>query len=526
MTVPTFVHFTAAELAGGAGGDPWKIDDELQAGDPGAIDQLAQAFHQAGVSTKDADDQFNAAKITFEESWNRHEGAQHPINDAAEVQRLSAILKGHPEELGKIAVDLEQAAAALAVAQRESASEINGLNAYLHAVDDKISAEGPEAPWLIPGLHAEAVDGTRIALGNVENIQGAYSDQLRGAETAMMASGYVPDALDAVDGTPGDSPRESADQYEQSGQRERDQAVVDKARREHPNGELGWGLDEKAAARRLADCTAVTDPEHGVARYGDAHAKEEAARLAGERLADFNMATSTGPVVKDPVLGGDARDRAKARLLMQRQLEDAQLPWSQIPMRPDDATKLMDKLEIQDRAAALTRLQEQLRDCGVSPEAASQVAESVAHGVVPQQYIDAANAASKAFDGGKDGVKAFAEALPVDEPWGPKGWVFTESDVKSFMKLSKHLGHVGSALEFGTGVYEWLGEGKNPVEILAKAGGGMAGAWALGEPAAGIGFAVGGPPGAFVFGLAGATVGGFLGEAVVDDVIDFLDEKQ
>ncbi|WP_442930537.1 putative alpha/beta hydrolase [Mycobacterium sp. NBC_00419] len=523
MPMPSFVHFSAQELAAAAGGNPWQLDDELQAGDARAIDQLATAFRQAGLSTREADDQFNAAKKSFEESWNRHGGAEHPINDSAEVQRLSAVLKGHPEELGNIAVDLEQAAAALAVAQRESASQIDGLNRYLHAVDTQISTEGTQAPWLIPGLHAEAVDGTRIALGNLENIQGAYADQLRGAETAMMASGYVPDAVDAVDGNPGDTPRESADHYERSGQRARDQAVVDKARREHSRGELGWDLDEKAAARRLADYTAVTDPNHGAARYGDTHAKDQAARLAGERLADFNVATSTGPVAKDPVLGGDARDRAKARLLMQRQLEDAQLPWSQIPMSPDAATALMDKLEVQDRVAALTRLQEQLRDCGVSPAAASQVAESISHGVVPQQYIDAANAASKAFDGGKDGVKAFAEALPNDHPWGPKDWVFAEADVQSFIRLGKHIGYAGSALELGTGLYEVFSEGKNPVEVAAKAAGGMAGAWALGEIGAGIG-AVGGPPGAFAGALVLGTAGAFLGEGAAERAIDWIKE--
>ena len=124
-------------------------------------------------------------------------------------------------------------------------------------------------------------------------------------------------------------------------------------------------------------------------------------------------------------------------------------------------------------------------------------------------------------DGGKDGVKAFAEALPVDEPWGPKGWVFSESDVKSFVKLGKHVGYVGSALEMGTGIYEVFSEGKDPVEVVAKAGGGMAGAWALGEFGAGVG-AVAGPPGAFAGALIFGTAGAFAGEAAADKVIEFF----
>jgi hypothetical protein len=74
MSRPQFVHFTTGGLAGEAGGDPWQMNDELQTGDPAAISGLADAFHKAGARVKDADDQFNAAKKQFEDSYSRNNG--------------------------------------------------------------------------------------------------------------------------------------------------------------------------------------------------------------------------------------------------------------------------------------------------------------------------------------------------------------------------------------------------------------------------------------------------------------------
>ena len=140
--------------------------------------------------------------------------------------------------------------------------------------------------------------------------------------------------------------------------------------------------------------------------------------------------------------------------------------------------------------------------------------------MVPQQYIEAASAASKALDGGKDGVKAFAEALPTGRHWEP-GVAFSEADVESFIKLGKRIGYAGNAVDLGVGLYEWLEEDKSPVE-MTKSAGGLAGAWALGEPSAMAGGALFGPPGAFVLGLAGATAGAFGGEYVAEQVYEYL----
>ena len=521
---PTFKWFSAEQLIAAAGGDPWEIAEQLHAGDPGAIDGLAAAFHDAGVRVKDADDEFAKARQQFLDSYDRNNGAQHPINDAAEVQRVRAQLAAHPEELTRIAADLEQTAAALATAQRDSAAEISELNAALHDIDAEIDSHGIEIPMFLTELVGEAEDQTAASLGHLQNVQGAYVDQLHSAEAAMVASGYAPTALADADAVANNSPTEAADEYKKSGQLDRDRATVEKAAALHPNGQLGWNIDEVQAQRRLDDYAAVTDPTNKDTSpiwFASDQEKAESQFLAGERLDDFNVANSVGPVARDPILGGDMRDRAKARLTMQRQLEDGQLGWHPTPMQADEATKLMDQLEVQDRTAALARLQEQLQGCGVSEQAAAQVAEGIAHGVVPQEYLDAAAAASKALDGGEDGVKAFAEALPTGSHWGP-GVAFSEADVESFVKLGKHFGYAGSALELGSGLYEWLAEDKSPVEIVTKSVGGLAGAWAVGEPAAMAGGFVAGPPGAFIAGLGGATVGAFGGEAVAERVYQYF----
>lgn len=518
----TFVNFSTAQLSVAAGGDPWKVNDELQAGDAGAINDLADAFHQAGVHVQDADDEFAAAKKTFADAYHRP-GGVHPINDSAEVQKVSAALAGHPEQLTRIAADLEQTAAALATAQRDSAAEIESLDAQLHTIDDEISTAIRSAPpILVLQLFEKAGDATKAALAHVEAIRGAYTEQLHGAETAMMASGYVPDVLDTVDALPGEAPGEAARQYDLSGQRAKDQAIADAARKAKGDGTLGWTQEEQDAAQRLEDYLTITDPAHGVAHRGNDHDRDLAARLAGERLSDYNMAQSVGAVARDPVLGGDARDRANARLKLQHDLETGQLPSSPQPMTPDDATLLMDRMEVTARANAVTKLQEQLQQAGMSSQGAAAVAESMAHGVIPHEYVDAASAAGKVFDAGETGIGKYGELSPTGRHWAP-GVAFSAEDIEALKKLGSHVGAVGSVIELGTGIYEIFGEGKSPVEVVGKAGGSLAGAWAFGEAGAWAGGAVGGPPGAFVGALVLGTVGGFVGEDAAEKMIKWLE---
>lgn len=79
-------HLSIGELVAGAGGDPWEVNRTLQAGQPGRIANLANAFHGAGRSTAEADHAFELALSRFNAAWN-HQNGDHPINDSAEVQR-------------------------------------------------------------------------------------------------------------------------------------------------------------------------------------------------------------------------------------------------------------------------------------------------------------------------------------------------------------------------------------------------------------------------------------------------------
>lgn len=228
---------------------------------------------------------------------------------------MSAALGGQPDELAKIAKTLQQTAAALATAQRDSAALIADLNADLVDIDNEIAAEVNTLPYLAAESIGDAQKATKAVLDSIQSIRGAYIGQLHSGETALMESGYVPGAIDESDAVPGDTPKEAVDEYVKSGQLERDRAIVANAPGGEKNhGHLGWSMDEVAADRRLDDYTSITDPATGAARYEGPQEQEEAARLAGSRLADWNMANSVGPVAKDPVLGGDMRDRSNARL--------------------------------------------------------------------------------------------------------------------------------------------------------------------------------------------------------------------
>lgn len=362
----------------------------------------------------------------------------------------------------------------------------------------------------------------KAALGHINTTRSGYVADLHAAETAMSGSGYVPEVLDNLDGVPGDAAADAARRYEKSGQRARDQAMVDKAKAEgrthyfaNDAGQPGnMTAEEAAATQRLKDYAAITDP---TSRFGPGFDQQQAAqtrRLAGERLDDYNKSKFVGPLPTDRVLGGDVRTRAQARLKLQHDLENGQVPWHPQPMSTDEATQLVDQVEAADRARVLGGVQKGLEGIGVSPLAAAQIAEGFAHGKIPQEYIDAASAAGKPFDAGKDAIKGYAELQPTGKHWAPVV-AFTPEDIEALKKFGR-IGYVGTALEFGTGLYEVIEEGKSPLEVGAKAAGGFAGAYGGAEVGGLFGAVVGGPPGAFIGALFGGTAGAFGG--------DWLDE--
>lgn len=526
---PVLTNLDVGELCGAAGGDPWKLDDELQTGDAGAINKLADAFHRAGNHVKEADDDFDKAKQKFHAAYTRN-GGEHPINESAEVQQATAALAGHKEALPRIAASLEQVAASLATAQRQSDAALTGANGSLDEIDNQIAAAKANNQDT-GGLHDKAVGVVKSALEQVNSARRDYVTDLQAAQTAMSGAGYVPEALYNFDAQPGDPAATAATQYDKSGQRKRDQAMVDKAKAEgrtsymaNNAGMPGNMTDEEAAAaQRLKDYAAITDPNSRFGPGFDPQQAAQARRLAGERLGDYNTSKVMGPLPTDTVLGGDARTRAQTRLKLQHDLENGQVPWHPQPMSTDEATRLIDQMEAADRARVLSGLQKELQGAGMSPEGAAAVAEGFAHGTIPKEYIDAASDAANTFDAGKEAINKYAELQPTGKHWAP-GVAFSHQDIEALEKVGRRFGYVGNALELGEGLYEIFGEGKSPLEVGAKAAGSLAGAYVGGEFLGVAGAAIGGPPGAFIGVLIGGTAGAFVGEAGVERALKWLPE--
>ncbi|BBY04876.1 putative alpha/beta hydrolase [Mycobacterium noviomagense] len=190
-------YINVEQLIVEAGGDPWAINDSLQSGRVGQIASLGQAFHNAGQSTHVADVAFDQAKQRFEKAWNRDSG-EHPINDSAEVQRVTQTLRLQGSQLSQIGADLETIAATLAEAQRSSSWYISALDHDLEVIDSEVGEalanhQGPD------GLCDEAVQVTKIALGQLRQIRDGYSDTLRDGLTHLRTDGGDPAEIKGVD---------------------------------------------------------------------------------------------------------------------------------------------------------------------------------------------------------------------------------------------------------------------------------------------------------------------------------------
>ncbi|SPM41927.1 hypothetical protein MNAB215_4144, partial [Mycobacterium numidiamassiliense] len=207
-------YISIPALIGEAGGDPWAINQSLQEGRPAQIADLAEAFHAAGRCTAESSAAFDEARRRFEASWNRENG-DHPINDSAEVQRVTKSLGAQSLQLPKIGVDLENIAATLAEAQRTGAVLISQLEGQLQQLDSEIgqaveaekdihltAAEESLLDQHITALEDEAIADTKSALGQIESLRDGYSDYLQRSMATLHADGYDPDVLQAVDAVP------------------------------------------------------------------------------------------------------------------------------------------------------------------------------------------------------------------------------------------------------------------------------------------------------------------------------------
>jgi hypothetical protein len=204
-------YISNPHLIAEAGGDPWTLNETLQAGRPAQISDLAQAFHDAGRCTAESSAAFDEARRRFEASWNGVNG-EHPINDFAEVHRTIGSLGWQSLQLPKIGVDLENVAAALAGAQRAGAALISTLETQLRQVDNQLGEalelekdigltgdDRSALDVLIGALEQQAIDDTKSALRHLHSVRDGYSECLRRSLTTLRTDGYDPTVIQAMD---------------------------------------------------------------------------------------------------------------------------------------------------------------------------------------------------------------------------------------------------------------------------------------------------------------------------------------
>lgn len=494
-------YLNLPRLIEAAGGDPWQVDSTLQSGNPGVVDELAQAFHNAGGCTAQSSEAFTEAKKRFRAAWNRENG-EHPINDSLEVQRVTHTLHLQQSQLIAIGTGLENIAAALAEAQGSAADKIAALEPQLQDIDDHIGSY-LDHDADVSDLVQVAVDDTAGILHQIEKIRDDYAATLQAATATLLSDGYDPVALHGYDGdgqpTLDQQTDRAADSYGIT-QRDHDRELVDAA------GEM---TPEKAeAAARLRDYTTVTDPA------ADPHAR----RLAGERLDDFRMAHFIGPLPPDTVLGGDARSNAANRLGMQRRLESGTVHPDIASMTPDQATQALDEAESAARAWTLTGFADRLRNSGVSPGGVERAVTAVRNGVPPREFFEQLSNASGAVG---EGLKTYGDAVPTGRHWfEPSG--YTKADAEALAKVGKSLGCAGVGLDALLTARD-INQGTIPLrqgvaEFGGRTVGGAAGGWATGAV---LSFLVAPEVAVPVAALGGMIGGSKLGQLVVDKTLGY-----
>jgi hypothetical protein len=479
---PQLVHLSVPELIGAAGGDPWQIDDTIQAGAPGEISELATSFRDAGQCITETDEEFYQAKKRFTEAWDRDDPA-HPVNDSEEVRRATQWLRLSPQQMAKVAADLQDIAATLAEAQRSGHVAVSNLNNRLVQIDNTITAEiaqaqadGVNLDW--SALKTAAIDATKSSLGEMTAVRDDYGTKLDTAELEMAADGYDTDALKGAEGdgqlSEQDQARSAAAKYDERA-RAADEALVDSGGPMTP--------EMQAAAGRLRDFATANDPA----------ANPYARQYAGERLNDYTMSTFNGPLPVDPVLGTDARQQARMRLDFQQKLEAGLL--GSAPISPDAATAFLDSSETQARAMVLNRAEQQLIQNGMSHEGAVKVIKGLASlsdgvGTGVGQYGDSVGTGRHALDG------------------------LSKADAELFSKWGTRVGNAGNVAQLVLAMTEFDNNAWNPNEEFGEGVGGVLGSVYGGM---GTGAAVGsfaGPYTAAAAAIIGGLLGGFAGSGI------------
>ena len=193
-------YISIPHLIAEVGGDPWAINNGLQAGRPAQICALAQVFHDASGCIAAAEAACGLASRRFSASWN---------GDSTEVQRMAKSLEGQALQLAKISVGLENVANALARAQRDGAVLISTVEGRLLQIDNQVGQLAPvDEPALdahFADLEQEAIDQTKTVLAQLCSLRGCYASLLQNALTTSVQQPELPEVAKAQ--TPIELPR-------------------------------------------------------------------------------------------------------------------------------------------------------------------------------------------------------------------------------------------------------------------------------------------------------------------------------
>ncbi|HZC69855.1 MAG TPA: alpha/beta hydrolase [Jatrophihabitans sp.] len=193
--------FDRAQLTAAAGVDPWAQLDQLRAGDPDQIEELAAAFYRAGGDTKDAS-HADAQATQYARDGYTVQGAA-PIDYNAEAKRTSTSLADASDKLPKIAKVLSAVAEELAGATESVDGNVRDLDSALAKIesgyDSDVQVTGhaeslADRQDIRAGYLHDAVATVRSYGTSTTKAVSAYEQSLATATKSMSDLGYVPPA--------------------------------------------------------------------------------------------------------------------------------------------------------------------------------------------------------------------------------------------------------------------------------------------------------------------------------------------
>ena len=277
-------YISIPHLVAEVGGDPWAINNSLQAGRPAQICALAQAFHGAGGCTAEANAAFDEARRRFEASWNHQN---------SEVQRVAKSLEAQSMQLANIGVDLENVATTLAHAQRSGAVLILTVEAELQHLDGQVG-QAADLGKLISDLEQDAIDGTKAVLAQLYSLRDDYSESLQTALTNLVPRPDAPDTPKPQESMRLPIPRASAEDankwWKSLSQEQKDRLIA-----EHPP-DLGNLNGIPVDVRSQINKAVMNDDLHRVEDTAEQYAVSvtDAVRYNNARRTREGLAASAG----------------------------------------------------------------------------------------------------------------------------------------------------------------------------------------------------------------------------------------